>query len=158
MQGQFDLGLIDLAWSPALMSIMYQAFSWLVPIIMMNLLIALMGGSYERVETSASDETQRKRAELIVGFEKFMTADHHDPVMFPKSLHFFMERETTASSGKLDNGVVNGVARRLDELKAHLDDRVNRLQAQVKDLTAAHASEVEQVRPRVITMSFDQAC
>ena len=33
MFGQFDLALIELAYSPALMTLMYTTFNWIVPII-----------------------------------------------------------------------------------------------------------------------------
>eukprot|EP01046_Picozoa_sp_COSAG06_P087775 COSAG06_NODE_34246_length_477_cov_1.089947_1_plen_86_part_00 len=56
----------------------------------MNLLIALMGGSYERVEESATNEGLKKRAELIIGFEDMMRPEEHDDeTIFPQWLHFF---------------------------------------------------------------------
>lgn len=71
----------------------------------MNLLIAMMGGSYERVEESAVNEGLRKRAELIVEFEKspiyradlfyLMRSSHVDEDFYPPWLYFFRDAGAT---------------------------------------------------------------
>lgn len=75
----------------------------------MNLLIALMGGSYENVEERGSEEGLRKRAELIVKYETLMTAaDRHDDQLFPKWLHFFKPEDSpddNDSDGEAFGGV-----------------------------------------------------
>ena len=66
MLGSFDTSLLNDAFSPALA---YAVFFWhtiVVTIVMLNLLIALMGGSYERVAETAKLESIRQRAELIL--------------------------------------------------------------------------------------------
>eukprot|EP01043_Picozoa_sp_COSAG02_P013908 COSAG02_NODE_563_length_20290_cov_23.664108_12_plen_77_part_00 len=45
----------------------------LVNIVLLNLLIALMGGSYEKVAEKSTRETLKHRAELIVGYEQTMS-------------------------------------------------------------------------------------
>ena len=45
----------------------------LVNIVLLNLLIALMGGSYEKVAEASTRETLKHRAELIMGYEKVMS-------------------------------------------------------------------------------------
>lgn len=62
-------------------------FVVLVPLIMLNLLIALMGGSYERVEGQAKNEGRRQRAELLVDFEMLLSpAERKNITMFPEWL------------------------------------------------------------------------
>lgn len=71
-----------------------QDLCGLSPVPVMNLLIALMGGSYENVEERGSEEGLRKRAELIVKYETLMTAaDRQDEELFPKWLHFFIPED-----------------------------------------------------------------
>ena len=47
----------------------------LVNIVMLNLLIALMGGSYERVAETAKLVTLKNRAELILQYEMRMSPE-----------------------------------------------------------------------------------
>ena len=47
----------------------------LVNIVMLNLLIALMGGSYERVAETAKLVTLKNRAELILQYEMRMSQE-----------------------------------------------------------------------------------
>jgi ABC-type nitrate/sulfonate/bicarbonate transport system substrate-binding protein len=80
---------------------------WVLPLEVMNLLIAMMGGSYERVEESAINEGLKKRAELIVDFEKspiyrselFYIKTSQDPTadFFPQWLHFFKPTDLDAT-------------------------------------------------------------
>ena len=59
-------------------------------IVMLNLLIALMGGSYERVAETAKLVTLRNRAELILQYEMRMTDEETKneqwhPTVLPKT-------------------------------------------------------------------------
>lgn len=137
----------------------------------MNLLIALMGGSYERVEERSSYEGLKKKAELIVGFEELMSSvdvgdrkpnviRKPDSTMFPDWLHFFQQQEADGGDADLDDGhgVINGVKRLLDQQQKILEERVNlisanahsaiaRVQAQLDSQSVAlRAIETQQVR------------
>jgi hypothetical protein len=66
----FDIELLDQAYSPSLAKLLYVYYVVMVPLIMLNLLIALMGGEHDRVKDDEAWEGTRLRAELLLGFEK----------------------------------------------------------------------------------------
>jgi hypothetical protein len=72
MMGGFDAELLNDAFSPALAWLVFFLYILIVNIVMLNLLIALMGGSYERVHEKAELETLKNRAKLILEYEKNM--------------------------------------------------------------------------------------
>ena len=84
---------------------------------MLNLLIAIMGGSYENVEGRAYNEGLKARAQLLVDFETTMDDEEkRDPRTFPEWLFMFLPADREAIGGTNENGVVNGVKRRIEKL------------------------------------------
>ena len=59
-------------------SLLTDCLQVLVNIVMLNLLIALMGGSYERVAETAKLVTLKNRAELILQYEMRMSREELD--------------------------------------------------------------------------------
>ena len=54
-----DVELLDHAYAPLLAKALYVYYVVLVPLIMLNLLIALMGGAHSRIENSEEFEGLR---------------------------------------------------------------------------------------------------
>ena len=78
MMGGFDAQLLNDAYWPLLAWAVFFVFVLVVNIVMLNLLIALMGGSYERVAETAKMETLKQRAKLIVEYEQMMSTQDLD--------------------------------------------------------------------------------
>ena len=79
----FDLGTFDGEYT-VLLRIMFVLSMIMTPIVLLNLLIALMSDSYERIQDRADTEFQLLRARLIREQEAFMSAsDKADPRLFP---------------------------------------------------------------------------
>jgi len=96
-----------------------------VPLVMMNLLIALMGGSYERIEQNTKNAMRRQRAELLVSLEVLMTAEERaNPDHFPRWIHWYRPKEHEEEDDGAENGVINGVGRQLDSAKKELEARI----------------------------------
>ena len=92
-----------------------------VPLVMMNLLIALMGGSYERIEQNTKNAMRRQRAELLVSLEVLMTdKERENPKYFPRWIHWYRPKERDEEDDGVENGVINGVGRQLDNAKKEL--------------------------------------
>eukprot|EP01046_Picozoa_sp_COSAG06_P014978 COSAG06_NODE_946_length_11363_cov_6.766602_4_plen_312_part_00 len=152
MLGAFETSLLDDAFSPALAYAVFFQYTVLVTIVMLNLLIALMGGSYERVAETAELETLKQRAELILQFERMMTkAEQKDQRLHPTYLHLLVKKDSDAEEGNRadeEAGVINGVKRLLQSKLSMdgskvgalhnkvgaLDDKVDQLQSEVHDL------------------------
>ena len=82
-------------------------------IVMLNLLIALMGGSYERVAETAKLVTLRNRAELILQYEMRMTNEETNIEQWhPTFLHALVPADDVEEElDEADAGVINGVKR-----------------------------------------------
>ena len=96
-----------------------------VPLVMMNLLIALMGGSYERIEQNTKNAMRRQRAELLVSLEVLMTDEERANLdYFPRWIHWYRPKEREEEDDGAENGVINGVGRQLDSAKKELEARI----------------------------------
>jgi hypothetical protein len=65
MLGDFDVGALDQPIS----ILVYFFFQVLVVVMMMNLIIAIMGDSYEKVKEHEFTEALHERAKIIVDYE-----------------------------------------------------------------------------------------
>ena len=83
----------------------------------MNLLIAIMGDSYEKVKESERFEAARERARIIVDTEKRFPKSHR----YHRFMHFV---EAADASGKSKEVVWEGVTRRVTEIVTTRTDQV----------------------------------
>ena len=139
MLGSFEPALLDDAFSPTLAYAVFFEYTVVVTIVMLNLLIALMGGSYEQVAQSATLETLKQRAELILSFERMMSSkERNNPQWHPKYLHALVPADEVEEVTDED-GVLNGVKKLLAvERKAH--------EAEVKELKGLHEANQADVQ------------
>eukprot|EP01047_Picozoa_sp_COSAG01_P034377 COSAG01_NODE_2579_length_7430_cov_18.300505_3_plen_347_part_00 len=70
---QYDQDLNDASFAPTMALVNYAYYTVMVGLVMLNLLIALMGGSYDRVSFGARPAWLRSRAHMIVNFENLMS-------------------------------------------------------------------------------------
>ena len=105
-----DTELLDIALSPPLATWHYFFVVVMTPLIMLNLLIALMGGSYERIEQNTKNAMRRQKAELLVSLEVLMSnEDKRNVKYFPRWLFWYRPAERQAEDTTDENGVINGV-------------------------------------------------
>ena len=130
-----DPELLNNALSPRLATWHYIFYVSLTPLIMMNLLIALMGGSYERVEQNTKNAMLRQRAELLVSLEALMTtADRDNVEYFPRWLFWYRPVEREDRDDSAENGVINGVGRMLRDQSAVQRSEVQELVKKMEDV------------------------
>eukprot|EP01048_Picozoa_sp_COSAG05_P006500 COSAG05_NODE_423_length_9941_cov_241.298821_4_plen_1929_part_00 len=90
----FDVEVLDRAYSPRLAKVLYVYYVVVVPLIMLNLLIALMGGVHDRVKDNEEWAGNRLRAELLLSFEKTMSyEDRHREEWHPTWIHALLPRK-----------------------------------------------------------------
>ena len=120
MMGSFDAVLLDDSYYPTLAYAVYFEYIVLVNIVLLNLLIALMGGSYEKVAEKATRETMKQRAELIVGYEQTMSkAQLANKQWHPTYVFALLPADgDEAGEGMEEAGVVNGVRRLLETCRS----------------------------------------
>jgi hypothetical protein len=95
----------------------------LVPIVLLNLLIALMSDSYEHIQDRSVQELLYLKATIILEQEQFMKEKELTRKdWFPRFLHLLVPRgQNMAKGGKIAMGAYQGV---LNELKGRLDERI----------------------------------
>jgi hypothetical protein len=121
--------LIQDAYSPALATWHYIYYVSLAPLILLNLLIALMGGSYERIQQHSTNEGRRQRAMMLDDLEALLLPEQiyeegtgkPNPELFPNWLIFFRPTEERNGNQSSGNGVISGVKGELDVLREHID-------------------------------------
>jgi hypothetical protein len=119
-----------------------------------------MGGSYERVENERKNTMRRQRAELLLRLEVLMSVDErNDTENFPKWIYWYRSKERNGNrlqpactqsditagdqrmyvfvarvdeDGTSENGIINGVARRIMGERRHLEERLVDLKAGLK--------------------------
>eukprot|EP01047_Picozoa_sp_COSAG01_P009058 COSAG01_NODE_367_length_18064_cov_23.990315_2_plen_1367_part_00 len=156
--GEFDRGLLDDAFSPLLAYAVFIFYIVMVNIVMLNLLIALMGGSYERVAETGRLVRQRERAKLILQYERLMSeADRNNKQWHPRYLHALVPAdELEEEVGPDEAGVINGVKRLLltnaksgGSLESKMDKKVEGIQARVGQLESKMEKKVSTVEEKV---------
>lgn len=147
MMGEFDAELMNDAYAPQLAWLLYYLYILIVNIVMLNLLIALMGGSYERVEAYSKLVTLKNRAELLLEFEKDMSsAEASSDQLHPRYLHFLVpKKQADFDAEDHEAGVVNGVRRLMTQ---H--------QKQITQINEAIFNEMQEMRSRVDQVEEDK--
>jgi len=119
-----------------LIQFIFVASMVVVPIVLLNLLIALMSDSYERIQDRAEIELQLLRATIILEQENFFSnSDFDNKKWFPPVLQVLVPRgqnKPTSTSSQWQ-GVLNA-------LKQKVDDKIDSLDSKVDTLSASHTS------------------
>lgn len=137
-----DIELLEKALSPPLATWHYAVFVVMTPLIMLNLLIALMGGSYERIEQNTKNAMRRQKAELLVSLEVLMSEeDKGKPEYFPRWLYWYRPAEREEEDTSDENGVINGVRRMLAQQSDAITEEIGGVLAQVEELNTKMEQE-----------------
>ena len=133
---------------------------------MLNLLIALMGGSYERVAETAKLVTLKNRAELILQYEMRMSEEQlADRQWHPTHLHALVPADDDVDEELDDDeaGVINGVKRLLvaDRVSAEkqmvanqaaVEQRVGGIEEKITKHAAEGDAKIEVLRQQMTGM------
>lgn len=88
MLGEFTPDIFDNSASPSLGVFLLVCYMLITPIILLNALIAIMGDSYDRVQTNANAEWRCEQAKIVLELEQLLyTKQRKDPLMFPTWVH-----------------------------------------------------------------------
>ena len=161
-----DTELLDMAQSPPLATWHYFFVVVMTPLIMLNLLIALMGGSYERIEQNTKNAMRRQKAELLVSLEVLMSdEDKRNDRYFPRWLFWYRPAERQAEDTTDENGVINGVKRMLDqqtqeqseEVQAKLSQMGEKMEQDLAQRDTKMERDLAQISSQVCQMEQDLA-
>ena len=117
--------------SPEVSIALYFSFMLIVAIVLLNLLIAIMGDSFDRVQENAEDVFQRERAGQLVEMELNMTNEElTNKKYFPEYVNVLMAADGSASGS--DSGAGEEWSGRINILRKHMDARVEGLEKEIK--------------------------
>jgi methyl-accepting chemotaxis protein len=134
-------------------------------IIMLNLLIAIMSDSYEKVKESEVVEARKLRAETIIAEEKLMSdRDRANADYFPRYLQVLRatdgtEQKWSGLSGKMVSEILKvkkqlaqterGLKQQAEQVSDKVDEKVEQVKEQVTQLKGQMEEMKEQVKEQV---------
>ncbi|KAK6183603.1 hypothetical protein SNE40_011050 [Patella caerulea] len=68
--GEFKYETFNEARNPAITKLIFAAFIILVPILLLNMLIAMMGNTYHNIRVKSEKEWRKQRAKIIIALER----------------------------------------------------------------------------------------
>ena len=111
-----------------LVRLLFVISMMVVPVVLLNLLIALMSDSYERIQDKADVEFQMLQAGIILNIEEFLSEkEKNDPKKFPKWLHVLVpvgKGNGKGESGMAWQGVLNDIKDRIDAQEKQMQDEI----------------------------------
>ena len=118
-----------------------------VVVVLLNLLIAIMGDSYEMIKENEIEESLNQRARIIVDFEQTASS-----VKAPRFLHTL---ELMSEEGaQLAEQPWQGVVGRFKQLMEQMEERQVRADTQqVEDMKTEFGTRVEQILSRTRSRS-----
>ncbi|EGD76101.1 serine/Threonine protein kinase [Salpingoeca rosetta] len=140
-----------------LLRILFVISMVLVPVVLLNLLIALMSDSYERIQDRADIEFQLLRARYLRERELFLSpAEKSDPKLFPKWLHVLVPKSTgvgESTPGQQWQGMLTMLKMEMKtqsrasaaDVKARVDELAVRLAAMEAQVHGVQESLAEKV-------------
>jgi hypothetical protein len=94
VMGDFDTDMFHLQEYETMLLALFLLLVSMVSIVMLNLLIALMGSTYERATEQSAAASRYERACILLELEATMVgADRVNPSYFPKFLHVLREKQ-----------------------------------------------------------------
>jgi len=155
--GEYDAQLMRLSFRPSLAHYNYLYAVVLIPVIMLNLLIALMGGSYERSQESSKNEGMKQRAGILNDYEVQMgKLERANRAMFPDWFAYFRIKQseevtpTEIGGGRGDGGadlaqLSKDMFSRFEELEASQSEANAETDALIQTHTQDFGHRIEHV-------------
>lgn len=126
-----DLETYELSSSPALAKLLMVVFLFFVVVVLLNLLIALMGDIYERVQEKGSSEATFGIAKLVMEYESLLSYSYkkkNQAEFFPAWLYIFKRKGVNAKD--------ETVFEEIKDLKEQVGSLENELSSIKNDLSA----------------------
>jgi hypothetical protein len=158
--GDFDVGLLDGEYT-VLARVLFVLTMLFVAIILLNLLIAIMGDSYTRIQEKSEVEFLRLRATVLLEYELFMSPEElADQTKFPKWLHVLVPHGRGVGSSRdaeAWHGLLGTMEERLRDLEESLNLRSDRLREDALASVAASGHRIGEVSDRLGTLEREVA-
>ena len=128
MLGDFSTELLENSPYPRLVKVVFILVMLFVNIVMLNLLIAIMGDSYDKVQENAFLEYRREKARVLMEIEIMMTKkERKREDYFPRWLHV-LQPTTTGGARSRDRWIG-----RIREIKESVEQQVVNLEHSMRD-------------------------
>jgi F0F1-type ATP synthase membrane subunit b/b' len=160
--GSFDMNDFENLES----TLLFIGFMALMVIIMLNLLIAIMSDSYEKVKESEVVEARKLRAETIIAEEKLMNdKDRADSNYFPRYLQVLRatdgtEQKWAGLSGKMVSEIMKvedkldqterGLKQQVEQMSDKVNEQIEQVKKQVAQLKGQMMEEMQEMKTEII--------
>ena len=129
--------------------VFFVAFLFLIVVIMLNLLIALMADTFERVTESWVFESRKMRVETIIEQELLMD-DSDNADCFPAFLQVLRPVEDVADEWAGVSGQVSAVRDEVGAVKREVMQKVDALAVEMKEMKAEMKAEMRANQERMM--------
>ena len=159
--GDFDVDLLSLTYYPLLVKGVFVVSILFLNIIMLNLLIAIMGDSYDRVSESRRLEQLQQKARVLLEVEMTLSAkQRRDPNLFPRWIHILAPQTQLESGwigriGEIKNAikrVTKGQTRTLSQNLKKMEQKVSSLHEKMDGLNERLEAQTDEMGALLRTM------
>jgi len=106
-----------------------------MPIVLLNMLIAIMGDSYELIQDRSLRESVMMKARVLLEIELFMSeADKSNHTFFPKFLHVIVPEGEAKAGPSEYQGLMNALKRKMDEGTSETQDSIAKTQDSISQM------------------------
>eukprot|EP00668_Euglena_longa_P035059 GGOE01045031.1.p1 GENE.GGOE01045031.1~~GGOE01045031.1.p1 ORF type:complete len:444 (-),score=165.93 GGOE01045031.1:295-1626(-) len=148
--GSFDTASFVAGPYSGLLQALFVVTMLLVTIVLLNLLIALMGDSYQRIQDRSGVELSLLRARIILEVEEFLSAkERANKEWFPKYLHILLPQGANQPLGSMlganqQGGFVTEIKKGVRESNALLEQKLEEYKASLDKELASKMDALEQ--------------
>jgi hypothetical protein len=136
----------------------FYLFLFAMVVVMLNLLIAIMGDAYEKVKEREVVEARKLQAQVIIDEEAMMHADGKcdNAKLFPEFLEVLQGLEPPPPEWAGVSGAVSLVEAQVAALRAETTEKVERVEAQVKEGQEKMAAEMVELKTMIAQLLVQQ--
>jgi len=129
--------------SPGLTNLLYVIFVFMIPIVMLNLLIAIMSDSYAAIQENSTSEFLLEKAKALAEIECFMSpAERSRKDWFPNYLHLLIQSDAVEGTGFEQKEEWTGMVHRITTEIA----KVVKAQTQIERHRVAHEKSLNMLQ------------
>lgn len=144
--GEFS---VDTYEESLLIACFYHYYTVFVNIVLLNVLIAIISDTYERVEEKSKARGLLMRARILLEMQDSMTDEMlADEVMFPKWLHVIMRVEDVGSAD-IWSGRLHAIKEHITTMEKKVDETEVRIIHEVKQMGESHQRDMAEFSRKI---------
>jgi len=157
--GDFDISsfLSPTEASQGIGIVFFIAFTLLVSIILLNLLIAIMSNSYDNIQENAKAEWLAELAEILIEIDHFflLPSEKNNKKFFPKFVRCWIPVSTILNPNEQKNLTLDNLDERMEDIKSQMKETKTDLDSQMKEIKS-QMKEIKDILIARLNVPLDQ--